>query len=355
MKALVLSGGRGTRLRPLTYTGAKQLVPIANKPILFYVLENVAGVGIRDAGMIVSPETGDEVRRAVGDGSTWGLRIQYIVQQEPAGIAHAVKVGRGFLGDEDFLLYLGDNLIGGGVNELIERFHASNSGAAILLKEVANPSDFGIADVGPSGSISRLVEKPAAPPSNLALVGVYVFSPRVHNAIERIAPSQRGELEITDAIQQLIDSGERVDSQILQHWWLDTGKKDDLLSANTVVLDQWITRAVEGEVDEESQVVGRVRIESGARVASSTIRGPAIVGAGAQIEKSFIGPFTSIGEGVRIIHSVVEHSVILSDSEIRDIDRLEDSLIGRRVVVRKGDRRPSGIRLLVGDDSVVEA
>jgi glucose-1-phosphate thymidylyltransferase len=321
---------------------------------LFYVLENIARAGVHDVGNIISPETGDEVRRAVGDGSLWGLKVQYIVQDVPAGIAHCVKIARDFLGDDEFLLYLGDNLIGGGVNSLIERFHASGARAAILLKAVGNPSDFGIAEVGPSGTIVRLIEKPAAPPSNLALVGVYVFSPAIHKAIDAIKPSRRGELEITDAIQQLIEWGEHVDSQILEHWWLDTGKKDDLLSANTVVLDEWIARAINGEVDAASQVIGRVCIEAGARVVESTIRGPAIVGAGAQIEHSFIGPYTSIGEKVRVLHSVVEHSVLLAGSEVRDVDRLEDSLVGRGAVVCKGRRRPSGYRLLIGDDSIVE-
>jgi len=354
MKALVLSGGRGTRLRPLTHTGAKQLVPIANKPILFYVLENIAGAGIRNVGIIICPETGGEVREAVGDGSSWGLNVRFILQERPGGIAHAVKVARDFLADEDFLLYLGDNLIGGGVSELINRFYTSHARAAILLKEVENPQDFGIAEVGSEGNIVRLVEKPKSPPSNLALVGVYAFSPDIHEAIEQIKPSGRGELEITDAIQKLIEWGRRVDSQILNHWWLDTGKKDDLLSANTVVLDEWIGRAVHGEVDAESSVVGRVSIDSGAKIVASTIRGPAIIGAGALIENSFIGPFTSVAEGVRIINSVVEHSVILANSEVRDLDRLEDSLVGRGVVIRKGHRRPAGYRLLLGDDSVVE-
>lgn len=354
MKALVLSGGRGKRLRPLTHTGAKQLVPVANKPILFYVLENIAGSGIRNAAIIICPETGNEVRRAVGDGSTWGLNVEYIVQDEPAGIAHAVKVARDYLGDDDFLLYLGDNLIGGGVGELIERFYSSRSRAAILLKEVGNPSDFGVAEVGPSGEIVRLVEKPAEPPSNLALVGVYVFSPVIHRAIETIKPSRRGELEITDAIQKLIDWGEQVDSQILRHWWLDTGKKDDLLTANTIVLDEWIQRAIDGQVDGESKIVGRVCIEANARIVGSTVRGPAIIGSGASIENSFIGPFTSVGQGVKIINSVVEHCVILANSEVRDIERLEDSLIGRGAVIRKGDRRPASLRLLLGDDSVIE-
>jgi len=354
MKALVLSGGKGTRLRPITHTGAKQLVPVANKPILFYVLENIARAGIHDVGIIISPETGEEVKRAVGDGSTWGLAAQYILQETPAGLAHCVKIAREFLGDEDFVLYLGDNLIGGGVTALIERFHATRARAAILLKAVDNPSDFGIAEIGPSGAIIRLIEKPAQPPSNLALVGVYVFSAAIHKAIEAIKPSKRGELEITDAIQKLVEWGEHVDSQILEHWWLDTGKKDDLLSANTVVLDEWITPNIAGEVDKASRVSGRVCIEAHARVTASTIRGPVIVGQCAQIENSFIGPYTSIGNGVRIINSVVEHCVILNNSEVRDIDRLEDSLVGRAVLIHKSNRRPAAYRLLVGDDSVVE-
>lgn len=354
MKALVLSGGKGTRLRPLTYTGAKQLVPVANKPILYYVLENIAGAGIDEVGIIISPETGDEVRDAVGDGSNWGVKATYIPQAEPAGIAHAVKIAGGFLGDEDFILYLGDNLIGGGVAELIERFHSSRSSAAILLKEVNNPSNFGIAEVDASGSIRRLIEKPASPPSNLALVGVYVFSPAIHKAIAAIQPSGRGELEITDAIQKLVEWDEHVDSQVLKHWWLDTGKKDDLLSANTVVLDEWIRRSIEGDLEGECQIAGRVTIEAGARIVSSTVRGPVIIGAGARIENAFVGPYSSIGQNVRIVDSVVDHSVILADSQILEIDRLQDSLIGRRVIIRRGDQRPAGLRLLLGDDSVVE-
>ncbi|MCX8037188.1 MAG: glucose-1-phosphate thymidylyltransferase [Candidatus Sumerlaeia bacterium] len=354
MKALVLSGGKGTRLRPITHTGAKQLVPVANKPILFYVLENIARAGIHDVGMIISPETGEEVKRTCGDGSRWGLAIHYILQMEPAGLAHCVKIAREYLGDEDFVLYLGDNLIGGGVTGLIQRFHASNAKAAILLKQVNNPSDFGIAEISPTGKILRLVEKPPNPPSDLALVGVYVFSPAIHKAVEAIKPSRRGELEITDAIQKLVEWGEHVDSQILNHWWLDTGKKDDLLSANTVVLDEWIQHDIAGEVDKESRISGRVAIEAGARVTASTIRGPVVVGSGAVIENSFIGPYTSIGRGVRILRSVVEHSVILDNSEVREVDRLEDSLIGRGVVVAKGHRRPAAFRLMVGDDSVVE-
>ena len=354
MKALVLSGGKGTRLRPITHTGAKQLVPVANKPILFYVLENVARAGIRDVGVIISPETGDEVRAAVGDGSTWNLNVTYIPQAAPAGIAHAAKIARQFLGADDFILYLGDNLIGGGVDELIERFHSSRSAAAILLKAVDNPSNFGIAEVDESGGIRRLIEKPASPPSNLALVGVYVFSPAIHKAVEAIQPSRRGELEITDAIQKLVEWGERVDSHVLEHWWLDTGKKDDLLSANTVVLDQWIVRDIRGEIEGECEIVGRVTMEESARIVASTVRGPAIIGAGARIERSFIGPFTSIGPNVRIVESVVAHSVILADGEVHGIDRLHDSLIGRGAVIRRAARRPAGYRLLLGDDSVVE-
>lgn len=354
MKALVLSGGRGTRLRPITHTGAKQLVPIANKPILFYVLENVAGAGIRNVGIIVSPETGDEVRRAVGDGSNWGLKVEYIRQDEPAGIAHAVKVARDYLADEDFLLFLGDNLIGGGVGSLIERFYSAKARAAILLKEVSNPASFGIAEIDGSGSIVRLVEKPADPPSNLALVGVYVFSSAIHKAIDAIQPSKRGELEITDSIQKLIEWNEPVSSNILEQWWLDTGKKDDLLTANTVVLDEWVRRAIRGRVDKASEIVGRVYLEEGAEVISSKIRGPAIIGAGARIENSFIGPHTSIGERCAIIDSVVENSVILADSEVRDIDRLDDSLVGREVTIHRTKRRPAAYRLLLGDHSVVE-
>lgn len=354
MKALILSGGKGTRLRPLTHTMAKQLVPVAGKPILGYVLDHVSGAGIRDVGVIISPETGNEVKSYLGKGAKWGVKIKYILQEEPLGLAHAVKVARAFLGDDDFVMYLGDNLLGSGLQNALQRFQKERPDALIYLKEVDNPRQFGVAKLSPEGDILKLVEKPKRPPSNLALVGVYLFSKRIHEAIDMIKPSGRGELEITDAIQKLVDLGFTVKSEILSKWWLDTGKKDDLLHANTIVLDEYTERKLLGSVDKKSTVMGRVTLEKGVRVVNSVIRGPVRVGRGSIIENSFIGPFTSIGEKVVVRNSVIEHSVILDDTEVLEIERLEDSLIGRSARVVSGDHKNRALRLMIGDDSVVE-
>lgn len=354
MKALVLSGGKGTRLRPITYTGAKQLVQIANRSILDYVLENISNVGIKEVGMIISPETGEEIKESIGDGSKWGVEVTYILQAEPKGLAHAVTTGREFLGDDPFVMYLGDNLIGCGIEEFVDTFRRTDSDAVILLKQVENPSSFGVAVVDGEGKILNLEEKPKEPKSDLALVGVYIFSPEIHKAIERIKPSGRGELEITDAIQMLISMGRPVHSHVLDTWWLDTGKKDDLLAANTIVLDEWFKRRIDGIVDSRSQVTGRVTIEDGAVVKNSTLRGPIVVGSGALIEDSFIGPFTSIGSDTKIKKSIIEHCVILSGAEVDHVDRMEDSLIGRNAKVVKCHHKHEALRLMIGDDSVVE-
>lgn len=354
MKAIILSGGKGTRLRPLTYSGAKQLVPVANKPILFYCIENIAQSGISDIGIIISPETGQEIRDAVGDGSRWGVQIQYIPQDVPGGLAHAIKTARGFLAGSSFVMYLGDNLIGSGIDKFVEEFRTNSPEALILLKEVDNPKQFGVADVSKSGKVLKLVEKPEVPPSNLALVGIYIFSPRIHEAIDKIKPSRRGELEITDAIQELINMRCSVESFVLDMWWLDTGKKDDMLTANAIVLDEWTKRSIEGEVDKGSRLLGRVSVGKGAVVRNSTIRGPVVIGENAVIENSFIGPHTSIGSSVRIISSSVEHSVIMDGSELKDIERLEESLIGRRVKIMENRKSHKALRLMLGDDSLVE-
>lgn len=355
MKALVLSGGAGTRLRPLTHTGAKQLVPVANKPILFYVIENIVSAGIRDIGMIISPETGGEVRRVVGDGSRWGVRVTYILQDRPGGLAHAVWTARGFLGESDFVMYLGDNLIGRGIGRFVERFCTERPEAQILLKPVDNPSSFGIAEVDGNGKVVRLVEKPKEPKSNLALVGIYIFSPRIFDAIEQISPSWRGELEITDAIQKLIDWECVVLSEVIEEWWLDTGKKDDLLKANRVVLDEWIKRDVKGRIEGTSDVTGRVVVPPSAKVIDSIIRGPVVLGEGVVVERSFIGPFSSIGDGCEIRDSSIEHVVLLPNCRIEQVKRLEDSVVGKNSVVRKKDSTlTDALCLMIGDDCVVE-
>ena len=353
LKGLVLSGGRGTRLRPLTHTGAKQLVPVGNRPILFHVLDNLMNAGVEEVGIVISPETGNAVREAVGTGQPWRMKIEYILQSEPLGLAHAVKIAQPFLGAESFVMYLGDNLIGSGIRTYREKFEKSTARALILLKEVENPSSFGIAEIDGAGCVVRLVEKPKEPKSNLALVGIYFFTPAIHQAIEKISPSWRGELEITDAIQVLLEDGGKVLTDRIEAWWLDTGKKDDLLTANTVVLDEWVNRQIDGEISAQSQVTGRVRLGKGSRVVNSTVRGPVVIGENVLIENSFIGPFTSIGSGCQIVTSVLEHCVLLENARIEHVDRLEDSLIGKNSAVLKDHKNHQAYRLMIGDDSEV--
>lgn len=354
MKALILSGGKGTRLKPLTNTIAKQLFPVANKPILFYVLDQVKEAGITDIGIIISAETGEWIKEAVGDGSKWGVSISYILQPEPAGLAHAVMVAQDFLGDSPFLMFLGDNLIEEGVTGFIREFQSSHCDALILLKKVPDPRLFGVAELDEKGELIRLVEKPKEPKTDLALVGVYLFTREIHNAIAQIKPSWRGELEITDAIQKLLDMSKEVRSHIIRGWWLDTGKKADLLEANRVVLDQFLKRDIKGQVDSLSQIVGRVEIGEGTMVENSTIRGPVSIAGGCHIKNAFIGPFTSIGAGAVIEDSSVEHSVILESSHIYGIERVEDSVIGRRAELKKAEDRLKGLKVFIGDDARLE-
>ncbi|MFC2013353.1 glucose-1-phosphate thymidylyltransferase [Chloroflexota bacterium] len=335
MKAVVLCAGKGTRLRPLTDNLAKHLLLVANKPILFYVLEQIKEAGIADIGIIISPAIGDQIKEAVGDGSKWGARITYIVQSEPLGLAHAVKVAQDFLGSSCFLMFLGDNLIESGVKEFVRQFNAYALDALILLKEVPNPRHFGVAELNENGEVVRLVEKPREPKSNLALAGVYLFTPEIHKAIAQTKPSWRGELEITDAIQELLEMGKQVKSHILKGWWLDTGTKDDLLKANRLMLDAFQNRDIKGKVDSQSQVVDRVEIRQGTEVVGSTIRGPVSIAEDCRIKNSHIGPFTSIGTGTVIENSSVEYSVILENCRIYKIKRLADSVIGKSTEVLK--------------------
>ena len=353
MKALVLAGGRGTRLRPLTYTMAKQLVPIGNRPVIHYVMDQISGAGIKDVKVIISPETGEEIKKSLG-GNPWGFDFSFILQEEPKGLAHAVMVARDFLKEDPFLMYLGDNLIGQDIKGFVEEFQITKPAAMILLKEVKDPRMFGVAEVNGAGNIMKLTEKPKEPPSNLALVGIYLFSPSIHEAIAEIRPSFRGELEITDAIQKLLDKGRAVKSFILDRWWLDTGKKDDLLEANRVVLDELVDRKLKGKVDEKSKVVGRVFLGEGARIEKSTIRGPVVIGEGTVIKRSFIGPYTSIGSNCIVEDAALEHSVILDGSKIADIERLEDSVVGRGATVSRGSSNSKALRLMIGDDAEVK-
>ena len=359
MKGLILSGGAGTRLRPITHTSAKQLVPIANKPILFYGIEGMAAAGIRQIG-IITGDTGAEIREAVGDGSRWGVEVTYIPQDAPLGLAHCVLIAADFLGDDDFVMYLGDNMLEQDLTGFVASFAEARTGggpdapaAQILLAHVDDPRQFGVADVDADGHIVGLVEKPADPPSDLALVGVYLFDHHINDAVRAIAPSPRGELEITDAIQWLIEQGHRVRHEVLEGWWIDTGKKDPLLECNRLVLEILEPRQL-GSVDAASEIEGRVVIEEGAEIVNSRIRGPVVIGSGTRVVDSYIGPFSSVASGCEIVDSELDHSVVLESARIVGIHRLTDSLIGRDVEVVRSERRPRALRLMLGDDSKVE-
>jgi glucose-1-phosphate thymidylyltransferase len=350
MRGLVLAGGRGTRLRPITFTSAKQLVPVANKPILFYGLEALAASGIREIGIVVG-DTQQEIRDAVGDGSRWGVTVTYLPQSAPLGLAHAVLTAEPFLRGRPFVMYLGDNLIREQLAPLVLRFRSEAPHAQILLAKVPNPQEFGVAELR-EGRVVRLVEKPKVPPSDLALVGIYMFDDHIFDAARAIRPSWRGELEITDAIQHLIDQGLTVRPHVIEGWWKDTGKLEDLLEANRIILDSVETR-IEGVV-QDSEVIGKVVVEAEAKVVASHIRGPAIIGRGALLENAYIGPFTAIGDGVTVRASEVEHSIVLEGSTITDVaGRIENSLIGRNVTVYRAETKPRAYNLMLGDRSQV--
>jgi len=362
VKGLILSGGAGTRLRPITHTSAKQLVPVANKPILFYGIEDMVEAGITEIG-IITGETGPEIREAVGDGSRWGATVTYIPQDAPLGLAHCVLIARDFLGNEDFVMYLGDNLLRQGIAEFVESFEAdhveSRAGdaqvpsAQILLARVDDPQRFGVAEIGSDGEVTKLVEKPEHPKSDLALVGVYLFDPSIHAAVAAIAPSPRGELEITDAIQWLIDNGHRVRHEVLEGWWKDTGKLEPLLEGNRLVLDM-LEASNAGTVDAASVLEGIVVIEAGAEVMNSTLRGPVIIGEGSRIVDSTVGPYASIYFDCEISASTIENSVILEQSRITGVEGIADSLVGKQVEVRRARTTPAATRLMIGDHSIVE-
>ena len=364
LKGLILSGGKGTRLRPITHTSAKQLVPVANKPVLFYGIEAMAAAGIEEVGIIIAPETGPEIEAAGGDGSKFGVKIDYIVQDEPLGLAHAVLTAEPFLGDSPFVMYLGDNLLQGGISDLVAAFTEHSPDALILLTPVPDPEHYGVAELAspPEGDVAaggqdrsvgrvlKLVEKPAEPKTDLALVGVYMFTASIHDAARAIRPSARGELEITDAIQYLLDTGKRVEPHIVRGWWKDTGRLEDMLEANRLILDNLVERC-EGELV-DSQIDGRVVIEPGARLERATVRGPAVIGAGAHLRDCYVGPYTAVGESCSIAGAEVEHSILLAGSSVCDLDgRMESSLLGRNVSVRRSDGQPRAYRFMVGDNS----
>jgi len=352
LKALVLAGGAGTRLRPITHTSAKQLVPVANKPVLFYGLEAIRDAGITEVGIVVG-DTAAAIEAAVGDGSAFGLRVTYVRQSAPLGLAHAVLVARGFLGDDDFVMYLGDNFIVGGITDLVGEFRAARPDAQIMLTEVTDPRQFGVAELGGSGQVVSLEEKPKQPKSNLALVGVYMFTAAIHEAVRKLTPSWRGELEITEAIQWLIEAGRKVSSTVISGYWKDTGNVADMLEVNRMVLES-VEPVRRGQVDAASELIGRVVIEEGARVTGSRIVGPAVIGQGTVVTGSYIGPFTSVADGCAIIDSEIEYSIVLRGASIQGVQRIEASLIGHDVEVTPAPNVPKAHRLVLGDHSKVQ-
>ena len=349
LKGLILSGGAGTRLRPITHTSAKQLVPVANKPVLFYGIDALVEAGITEIGIVIAPETGDEIREAVGDGKSFGAEVTYIEQEEPLGLAHALLTAEEFLGESPFVMYLGDNLLRDGIVELVEAFRSSEPEALILLTSVDDPTAYGVAELD-GERVVRLVEKPDDPPSDLALVGVYMFSTAIFEAAHSIKPSARGELEITDAIDALIDSGKRVEPHIVKGWWKDTGRLEDMLEANRLVLED-VKERIDGELV-DSQVEGRVIVERGARLEKTRVRGPAVIAAGAKLSDSYIGPYTAIGADVVVRNSEIEHSIVLAGSVIQDLPaRMEGSLLGKNVTLTRSDGMPKTMQFLVGDNA----
>jgi glucose-1-phosphate thymidylyltransferase len=352
MKALILAGGSGTRLRPITHTSAKQLLPVANKPVLFYGLEAIAAAGITDVGIVVG-DTAPAIRAAVGDGSAFGFRATYIPQAAPLGLAHAVLVAREFLGAEDFVMYLGDNFIVGGISDLVAGFAAARPDAQIMLTRVQDPRAFGVAELDATGRVVGLEEKPGLPKSDLALVGVYMFTPEIHQAVDSLSPSWRGELEITEAIQWLIDKGRTVHSTVITGYWKDTGNVADMLEVNRLVLES-VEPRIDGVVEPDCEIIGRVAVDAGAHVASSRIVGPAIIGSGSKITSAYIGPFTAVAEGCTVEDSEIEYSILLSGASIRGVRRIEASLIGHDTEVTPAPRMPRAHRLILGDHSKVQ-
>jgi glucose-1-phosphate thymidylyltransferase len=352
MKGLILSGGKGSRLYPLTFTSAKQLIPVANKPVLFRVIESVKEAGIDEIGIVVGVgSNAQQIREAVGRGGRWGVKITFIEQAEPLGLAHAVLTAEKFLGDDPFVMFLGDNVIEGGISTLISQFAGNEWNSQIVLTRIPNPQQYGVADLAEDGSIRALVEKPKNPPSDLALVGIYMFDKNIHKATHAIKPSWRGELEITDAIQWLVDNKYKVHPYVHRGWWIDTGQPGDMLEANDLVLEE-LDYVIDGYVDRDSTVGRRVTVERGAEIINSVVRGPAIIGENSRIINSYVGPFTAISHHVTLENAEIEHSMVLDNSTIRNIEsRIQDSLIGRNVTIERSPIKPKSLKFTLGDNS----
>jgi glucose-1-phosphate thymidylyltransferase len=354
MKALILAAGKGSRLKPVTNSIAKHLIPLANKPLIFYILEQIKEACIEDVGIVISLDTGTEIKTVVGDGTHWGIRISYIIQDKPLGIAHAVKTGRDFLADSPFLLFLGDNLMKDGVKGMVTEFNSCSVDALIALKQVDDPRAFGVAEVDGSNKLIRVVEKPQEPRSNLAIVGAYIFRPVIHDIIDQLKPSQRGEYEITDAIQKLLESRKSVNSYVLQNWWLDTGKKEDLLTANKILLDENLKLGIGGDVDKTSLTKGVVEIGAGSVVKNSLIMGPVSIAEDCRIVESYIGPYASLGKGVVVENSAIKQSIIFDFVHIKHVARLTDSVVGRNAFISEGENGCTGTRVFIGDNARIE-
>ncbi len=352
MKAIVLAGGTGTRLRPFSYSMPKQLVPVANKPVLLHCLENILEIGVRDIGIVVG-DRGREISEIIGDGAAFGARITYLHQESPLGLGHCVLIARDFLGDDDFVMYLGDNVLVGGIAELAASFLERRPAAQVTVTPVADPSAFWVAVVDGAGRVSRLVEKPLEPVSDLAVIGVYFFTPAIHQAVRRIAPSWRNELEITDAIQWLVSQGQPVTAARFGGYWKDTGQIDDVLECNRVLLERIVGR-IDGYVDPRSQMSGAVVVEPGAKVIRSRIVGPAIIGANSVVEDSYVGPYTSLGADCTLYRAGVESSIVLDKVSVNQVSHISGSIIGRSATVSLAARDVSRHRLVIGDHTHVE-
>jgi glucose-1-phosphate thymidylyltransferase len=357
MKALITSGGHGSRLRPLTHTSNKHLIPIANKPMIHYAIESVIQAGIEDIGILINPATGKEIKEALGNGTSWGANFNYIIQDAPLGLAHVIKTSEDFIKDSSFVFYLGDNILLGGIKGFIYEFFRNRNNCQLVLAKVREPQRFGVAEIE-NGRVTRVTEKPKNPRSPFAVTGIYVYDSSIFEAVKNITPSKRGELEISDAHQYLIDKGFQVGHCEATGWWKDTGKPEDLLEANRFILDKLVSDGepkIIGDVDDSSDIAGKVIIEKGARIKKSVIRGPAIIGENSLIEKSYIGPFTSIYYGCQIKNSEVEYSIVLENCEIVDAHaRIEKSLLGREVRIYSNHSKPRTQKFILGDQSTVE-